>query len=159
MDYYDRVVELLQTAPPDWRNQWGVAATLLRQKGVPEPQDRVARAVWPLRLTAGGNIAPLSRGRGVDVPDDVRREAMRALELAHKYNYGAYRFIGVARAIQLALADEIPASEVERIKNFLSRSRRFAHDVPRRGQKPSRGYLSWVVWGGDPAADWLGVDV
>jgi hypothetical protein len=63
--------------------------------------------------------------------------------------------IGVARAAQLMSGKNLSVAAIQRIASYLSR-----HEVDKDAegfgddQKPSAGYVAWLLWGGDPAVEW-----
>lgn len=143
--------------PSDWKAQWAGARKQLRAldydaPAVPDVDD----AMQALYLTAGGNESGDPIVGQIPVPPAVRDEAMRALRMAHKHNYGAWNFIGVARAIQLAVVPRIGQKSVDRMRAFFTRHAKDAN-APHFGDNkhPSRGYLAHLVWGGDPAKAWV----
>jgi uncharacterized protein YjbI with pentapeptide repeats len=157
MSYRAEIQRLLDTMPSDWKAQWAGARKQLRAldydaPAVPDVDD----AMQALYLTAGGNESGDPIKGPVPVPAAVRDEAMRALRMAHKNNYGAWNFIGVARAIQLAVVPRIGQKSVDRMRGFFTRH---AKDAEAAGfgddAHPSRGYLAHLVWGGDPAKRWV----
>jgi hypothetical protein len=117
-------------------------------------------ALMALYLTAGGLESGDPVKGSIPVPAAVREEAMRAVRMAHRFNYGAWNFIGLARAIQLATIPRIDTRSVERMRGFFTRHAKDAR-APGFGndERPSRGYLAHLVWGGDPAKEWvMGMD-
>jgi hypothetical protein len=68
---------------------------------------------------------------------------------------GAGTNVGWTRAAQLAKGEEVSMDTVKRMYSYLSR-----HAVDKKGQnfgndeKPSKGYVMWLAWGGDPAYKW-----
>ena len=68
---------------------------------------------------------------------------------------GAGTPVGWTRASQLAKGEEVSMETVKRMYSYLSR-----HEVDKKGQnfgdneKPSKGYVMWLAWGGDPAFEW-----
>jgi hypothetical protein len=152
------IEEMLRTAPSDWTRQFNSSLEKLNSLGVDtQVSDPVDRAMLPLRITAGGNRSgDVPRGSSV-VPEDVRKEAMHGLRLSHANNYGAWDFIGIARAIQLATQPGVPGTTKSRMQNYFSRHRR---DKLGGGwgseRSPSRGYMAWLNWGGDAGLKWVG---
>jgi hypothetical protein len=116
----------------------------------------VENALKILGITAGGNVSGDRASGRHKVPDAVREAAMKGLRLSYKNDYGAWNFIGIARAIQLATQSGVPDETRRRMKNYFSRhgkdktARRFGNDAD-----PSRGYMAWLNWGGDPGLDWV----
>lgn len=61
---------------------------------------------------------------------------------------------GVQRAVNLKNRDELSPSTVKRMKAFFDRHNKNRKIEP--GKKPyeDRGYVSWLLWGGDPGYTW-----
>jgi len=157
MSYRAEIERMLRTMPSDWKAQWAGARSQLRALDYDAAaQPDVDDAMQALYLTAGGNESGDPIKGPIPVPAAVRDEAMRALRMAHKHNYGAWNFIGIARAIQLAVVPSIGVKSVDRMRAFFTRHQKDA-TAPHFGdnQKPSRGYLAHLVWGGDPAKQWV----
>ena len=157
MSYRAEIDRLLASPPPDWKRQWRNARVQLRALGYKAPAlPDATKALMALSLTAGGRRSGDRVVGTVPVPPAVREEAMRAVRMAHRFNYGAWNFIGLARAIQLATIPRIDARSVERMRGFFTRH---AKDAEAAGfgddAHPSRGYLAHLVWGGDPAKEWV----
>ena len=151
------IAQMLRTMPSDWKAQWAGARKQLRALDYDaSAQPDVDDALSVLYLTAGGNESGDPIKGPIPVPADVRDEAMRGLRMAYKHNYGAWNFIGVARAIQLAVVPRIGQKSVDRMRAFFTRH---AKDARAKGfgndNQPSRGYLAHLVWGGDPAKKWV----
>lgn len=68
---------------------------------------------------------------------------------------GAGTLVGWNRAAQLANGENLSMTTVKRMYSYLSR-----HQVDKKGEnfgnneKPSKGYVMWLAWGGDPAYEW-----
>ena len=88
--------------------------------------------------------------------DEMRREAIQALEWRKEFNRGGTE-IGVARAVQLKNKERLSPSTVRRMHSFFSR-----HEIDkratgfRRGEEgfPSAGRIAWGLWGGDGGQRW-----
>jgi hypothetical protein len=106
-------------------------------------------ALRMVQITAGGHASGEPVVGQISIPDDVRATARQALREAWTEDYGAWWFIGIARALQLAYAPGISREGKRRMRNFLQRSKKRRHK--------GRGRLAWLVWGGDAAARWLNV--
>jgi hypothetical protein len=80
---------------------------------------------------------------------------MEGLRLSHAHNYGAWDFIGIARAVELSIVPSVSNETKKRMKNYFTRhlkdkqSGRFGNTLD-----PSRGYMAWLNWGGDPGMSW-----
>lgn len=157
MSYRAEIDRLLASPPPDWKRQWRNARVQLRALGYKAPAlPDASKALMALSLTAGGRRSGDRVVGTVPVPAAVRDEAMRAVRMSHRHDYGAWNFIGLARAIQLATIPRIDTRSVERMRGFFTRH---AKDAEAAGfgddAHPSRGYLAHLVWGGDPAKEWV----
>lgn len=147
----------LRTAPPDWKSQFRSG---MSQRGRLELGSSssltIENALLILGITAGGNYSGDKASGRNKVPDAVRLEAMHGLELSHEFNYGAWNFIGIARAIQLATQPGVPDETIRRMKNYFTR-----HEKDKRSSNfgndnnPSRGYMAWLNWGGDAGQAWV----
>jgi hypothetical protein len=79
---------------------------------------------------------------------------MRGLELSYREDYPGWKFIGLARAMQLATRVKIWQRSMARAREYLRR-----HQKDKRGKgfgdekKPSDGYMAYLNWGGEPAWD------
>lgn len=64
-------------------------------------------------------------------------------------------WIGVGRAIQLAIHPSMPPREIPRMAEYFRRHDKdqFAPDFG-NDQRPSNGYVAWLAWGGQPGAVW-----
>ena len=157
MSYRAEITAMLRNMPPDWHRQYRVGRETLARNGgpvlpnVPTPEQ----AMLILANTAGGNADPDTARGDQPVPKAVRDAAMKGLRLSHRNNYGGWEFFGIARAIQLALVPAVPMRTRERMVRYLE-----AHEKDKAGSnfgndaRPSRGYMAWLNWGGDPAMAW-----
>ena len=156
-DSLSLVDQLLATAPSDWRTQFNNGIEKLRKNGSRvDSQLNLSNALLILGTTAGGNRSnDVARGEHA-VPPAVRDAALKGLQLSHRNNYGAWNFIGVARALQLATQPGVPSDTISRMRAYFSRhqkdqsARNFGND-----SNPSRGYMAWLNWGGDAGEAWV----
>ena len=147
----------LRNAPSDWKSNFreGMSERAATGQGSSRSMT-LDNALKILGITAGGNRsddAPLGRNR---VPDDVRAAAMKGLALSWTHDYGGWNFIGVARAMQLAVMPGVPRETLNRMGNFFGRNQKWknAKNFGNDGD-PSRGYMAWLNWGGVEAEEWL----
>ena len=88
------------------------------------------------------------------------KEIQAAAKKARKFKAegkakGAGTLVGWNRAAQLAKGENLSMTTVKRMYSYLSR-----HQVDKKGQNfgnnenPSKGYVMWLAWGGDPAYEW-----
>lgn len=86
--------------------------------------------------------------------DEIARQAEKGLELREKFGRGGTE-VGVARARDLKNRRALSDTTVRRMASYFAR-----HDVDKRGknwgdaEKPSAGYIAWLLWGGDPGRAW-----
>ena len=158
MDTYDEIEQMLRKMPRDWRAQYNDGrAAYATATGIYLPQNPTPEeAMQLIGITAGGRSSGDSPTGRYPVPDRVRAEALHGLRLSHENNYGAWMFIGVARAIQLTLSPGVPLETRERMSNYF---KRHAKDKKSVGfyddENPSRGYMAWLNWGGDAGQKWV----
>lgn len=155
---YQAIARMLESMPSDWQRQYRNGARQLNQAGGPvlpmnpSPED----VVQLIGITAGGNLSRDQAQGPNAVPDAVRKAAMKGLRLSHRNNYGAWNFIGIARAVELAIVPSVSDETMSRMRNYFTRhtkdkgSSNFGNDA-----KPSRGYMAWLNWGGDPGMKWV----
>lgn len=156
--------KLLGSMPGDWRSQIESNRDKMKSAGAPSsliiPSRPVAyTALKALNLNNQGDISSeASTGQlprdGIPVPDDVRAAAMEGLRLSHANNYGGYDFIGIARAIQLAISPSISSAALNRMRMYFDRKTKQDRLSEQYDLKDGRRYWSWMNWGGDPGAIW-----
>ncbi len=80
--------------------------------------------------------------------------AKRGLKLREKFKRGGTE-VGVRRAHQLAERRDVSEADVKAIHSYFAR-----HVVDQAGEgwadedKPSAGYIAWLLWGGDEGKTW-----
>jgi len=156
--YRDEIAQLLQNMPSDWRSQYNSGRRKLAAVGGPAlpATPTPEQAMELIGITAGGNPSGDAPVGPNTVPQAVRDEAMHGIRLSHKRNYGAWDFIGLARAIQLALAPGVSNKTRSRMRNYFSRHRKDAQSAKWGNEaNPSRGWMAWLNWGGDAGQDWV----
>jgi hypothetical protein len=93
--------------------------------------------------------------KAVKPPLAVAREAAHGLELRAIHKRGGTE-IGVWRAEGLKARTPLDVSELKRIRSYFAR-----HEVDKRGkdwhnkERPSAGYIAWLLWGGEPGREWV----
>lgn len=91
---------------------------------------------------------------GFTPPQKVRENARRGLELRKEFGRGGTA-VGVARARDLSNGKSIPLETINRMVSYFAR-----HEVDKKGENwgnasnPSRGYIAWLLWGGDAGKSW-----
>lgn len=87
-------------------------------------------------------------------PTGVAKAAARGLALRKKFKRGGTG-VGVARARDLKNRKEMSPRTIRRMVSFFAR-----HEVDKKGKNwgkssdPSRGYIAWLLWGGDAGRAW-----
>ncbi|MBU0458994.1 hypothetical protein KJ652_04110 [Patescibacteria group bacterium] len=87
-------------------------------------------------------------------PPIVSDYATEGLRLRRKFKRGGTS-IGIARARDLKNRKRLSPKTIKRMVSFFAR-----HEVDKRGKnfgnpdKPSNGFIAWMLWGGDPAKKW-----
>jgi len=91
---------------------------------------------------------------GFSPPQQVRSNAKRGLELRREFGRGGTE-VGVARARDLSNGKSIPLETINRMVSYFAR-----HEVDKKGENwgnasnPSKGYIAWLLWGGDAGKAW-----
>jgi hypothetical protein len=88
-------------------------------------------------------------------PPAAAKAAAKGLQLRKKFHKGGTQ-IGVARATQLKNRHPVSISTLKRMHSYFSR-----HAVDKKAEDfgksahPSKGYIAWLLWGGDPGVKWV----
>ena len=143
-----RVQELINTAPSSWRTMFA-RYNLPTRPTVKQLIETVLEYTPSMRRYGdrGDNI--------YEPPDPVRAAALKGLELSHANNYTSASGIGLVRAMQLVVEPTIWSRSVQRMSRYFDRhevdknARNFGNDAD-----PSRGYMAWLNWGGNPGQAW-----
>lgn len=96
----------------------------------------------------------INKEDGFVPPQGARANARRGLELRAKFNRGG-TMVGVARARDLSNGRALPLRTINRMVSYFAR-----HEVDKKGENwgnasnPSRGYIAWLLWGGDAGKTW-----
>jgi hypothetical protein len=91
---------------------------------------------------------------GFTPPAKVRENARRGLELRKEFGRGGTQ-VGVARARDLSNGKSLPLETINRMVSYFAR-----HEVDKQGENwgnaknPSKGYIAWLLWGGDAGKAW-----
>lgn len=143
-----KIEQLIATAPSSWKK-------LFQQLGLstnPSIEDIIDAA---LAKTAGGNDAGPKGEEVGNIPLEVRKDALKGVELSHKANYPSYNGIGLARGMQLATQDFIWKRSMQRMCAFFRRNKRYlAYECFGETETPCKSYMAWLNWGGTPGRDW-----
>lgn len=87
-------------------------------------------------------------------PADVAKAAQKGLNFRSEYHRGGTA-VGIARGRQLSNRDSVSADTIKRMYSYFAR-----HEVDKKGknfgndEKPSNGYIAWLLWGGEPGKKW-----
>lgn len=87
-------------------------------------------------------------------PVVVAREAARGLELRRKFGRGGTA-VGIARARDLKNRKTLTPETIMRMVSYFAR-----HEVDKKGkdfynhERPSNGYIAWLLWGGEAGRAW-----
>ena len=101
-------------------------------------------------------------------PEGVANAAAKGLELRQKAspsNRGGLTVSeaaaqgigsGVQRAVNLKNRDKVSPKVIKQMRGFLSRSEKSSKISPEHKGTPwnDKGYVAWLLWGGDPAVAW-----
>jgi ADP-ribose pyrophosphatase YjhB (NUDIX family) len=155
---------LLRKMPSDWRAQLDSSRMKLKAAGassdeLPPSSPDAHSVLLALNLNNRGEVSSEAAAgqeptSGNAVPEDVREAAMEGIRLSHKNNYGGYDFIGVARAIQLAISPKISDAARNRMRMYFNRKTKQDRLSDQYANKHGKRYWSWLNWGGDPGARW-----
>jgi len=91
---------------------------------------------------------------GFSPPQGARNNAKRGLELRREFKRGGTA-VGVARARDLSNGKSLPLETINRMVSYFAR-----HEVDKKGENwgnasnPSRGFIAWLLWGGDAGRTW-----
>ncbi len=95
-------------------------------------------------------------------PEGVQNAARRGLELRKEHGRGGMSTkeaskegigSGVARATTLANGKAVSPNTIPRMVAFFSRHQK-NFVAPKAGEKPSNGWISYLLWGGAPGEAW-----
>lgn len=87
-------------------------------------------------------------------PLTVVREAGRGLKLRRQFGRGGTS-VGLSRAVELKNRRSLSPETIFRMVSYFAR-----HEVDKKGknffnkEKPSNGYIAWLLWGGDAGKFW-----
>ena len=89
-------------------------------------------------------------------PASVAREAEKGLEYRGMPGGGGGTPVGVARARDLKNRESMSDETIMRMVNFFSRHRKNKSVAPEHRDEPwkDRGYVAWLLWGGDAGNAW-----
>ncbi len=88
-------------------------------------------------------------------PAAVAKQAERGLALRHEHGRGGTE-VGRRRANQLRNRETVSDRDIRSMYSYFAR-----HAVDKDGanwaskDKPSAGYIAWLLWGGEPGRKWV----
>ena len=93
-----------------------------------------------------------------DYPAEAKKNAQLAIDWKEKYGrdeVDAGTAVGWARAHQLAKGENLSVDTIKRMASF-NRHRKNSSIKPELKDTPwkDKGYVSWLIWGGDAGVDW-----
>lgn len=93
-----------------------------------------------------------------DYPAEAKKNAQLAIDWKEKYGrdeVDAGTAVGWARAHQLAKGENLSVDTIKRMSSF-NRHRKNSSIKPELKDTPwkDKGYVSWLIWGGDAGVDW-----
>jgi hypothetical protein len=154
----------LKSMPSGWEanldsNRMKLQAAGAEADQIPPARPNAHSVLLALNLNNRGDVsseaaAGQEPASGNTVPEDVREAAMEGVRLSHKNNYGGYDFIGVARAIQLAISPRISDAALNRMRMYFNSKTKQDRLSDQYVQKHGKRYWAWMNWGGDPGAVW-----
>ncbi|WP_102128079.1 DNA-binding protein [Deinococcus planocerae] len=93
------------------------------------------------------------RAADLTIPADVQENARKGLHLREEHGYGGTE-VGEEMAERLARGGEVTEEEVRHIAQYFPRHAHDNLDETEETGKPSRGYIAWLLWGGDAGRAW-----
>ena len=88
-------------------------------------------------------------------PSQVAKAAEKGLMLRREFQQGGTR-IGVTRATQLKNRKPVSMTTIKRMYSYFQR-----HSIDKKAKNfgkdscPSKGYIAWLLWGGDAGLIWV----
>lgn len=88
-------------------------------------------------------------------PAAVAKAAAQGLKLREEHNRGGTE-VGRRRARQLENREPVSDRDIKSIYSYFAR-----HTVDKQGKgwadadRPSAGYIAWLLWGGEPGKAWI----
>ena len=87
-------------------------------------------------------------------PAKVAQNAAKGLKMHNTFGHGGTR-IGLTRAHQLQNQQSLSPETIQRMVSYFAR-----HEVDKKAENfgndstPSKGYIAWLLWGGDEGREW-----
>ncbi len=96
---------------------------------------------------------PAKKTVNLDIPKAVQDNAERGLKLREEHGFGGTK-VGETTAKLLAAGGSITARKARHIARYFPRHAHDNLDQTGNSGKPSRGYIAWLLWGGDAGRSW-----
>ena len=96
----------------------------------------------------------MSDNKKINAPKTVSENAKKGLALRRQYGRGGTR-VGIARARDLKNQRNLSERTIKKMVSYFAR-----HEVDKKAEnfgndeKPSAGYIAWLLWGGDEGWEW-----
>ena len=89
-----------------------------------------------------------------EVPTQVKTAARKGLELHEEQGHGGTE-VGLEMAQKLSSGEHLSAEEVLHVSKYFPRHAgdKLEQDG-KDDEKPSNGYIAWMLWGGDAGREW-----
>lgn len=88
--------------------------------------------------------------RGLELRKKNKGKGGLSVQQAHKAGIGS----GVARAVSLKNRKTLSPATIRRMKAFFDRHEKNKKIDPGKTPATDRGYVAWMLWGGDPGRSW-----
>ena len=88
------------------------------------------------------------------IPKQMQHNAEKGLKLRDEYGFGGTE-VGEHMAETLAKGGQLSEDEVRHVSKYFPRHAHDNLDQTGKGdEKPSHGYVAWLLWGGDEGREW-----
>lgn len=150
--YMAYIKKSLKTLPGDW--------SVIQRKYDGQTYYEISQSMWSgPNVVYNTNESVINEEESYnDYPAAAKANAKKALEWRDKYGrdeVDAGTPVGWARANQLAGGEKLSADTVKRMAAF-NRHRKNSSVAAEYKDTPwkDRGYVAWLIWGGDEGVDW-----
>jgi len=114
-----------------------------------------------------GKYPHTSCGGMYKIPQSVKNEALKGLEM-HRRGFAGGTITGWSRAKQLSTCDSVSAKTIKTMKAWYARHTYTSYpgykkwvnqgspmNLTKENRNKYRGAVAWLIWGGDPAKNWV----
>lgn len=97
----------------------------------------------------------VDHAKGYIPNSQISRNARKGLEFRRKYGRGGTE-VGINRAKQLSKRLPLGEAIIKKMSSYFAR-----HEIDKQSSdfgndsNPSKGYIAWLLWGGDEAKTWV----